>query len=400
MTQNAEGGTSTMKKSPTWLLPIIFLVLGLGQPGQAGADGDGEDPSQEPDVCLGKLVATTPIEDDFGYPASLASYDSGKDQHSEPNIILTDTANHQVYWARGQGDDIDLSVIAGTGAPGYQDTERDPVTGEIVRAAQFNHPTGVVVGPDGTVYVSDTGNKVLRKIDPDGTVTTIAGVPGESGTTDADVGRAARFSQPRGLAVGRLGGRPFLFTADKEYGRIRTIALDDAAYPVATLDRFQFRNPTSVDYWAPYEIIGYDEFQVPIRRLSQRGTLFVVDDDGIYGVTENEDGSLTRNQIAPGTRAKSVFSDDALNLIIVPQDRTTVERIGFLDSVRGYEPTPTPLRVCGGTLDRPQMAIPFIGGIVAADTGNGRLELFFTPIGGGAIPIRTGPTTTGTPRRL
>jgi sugar lactone lactonase YvrE len=71
-------------------------------------------------------------------------------------------------------------------------------------AARFNNPTAVAVDAGGNVYVSDTGNFTVRKVDPAGVVTTLAGLAGTSGQSDG-VGTAARFVRPGGLAVDAAG---------------------------------------------------------------------------------------------------------------------------------------------------------------------------------------------------
>jgi len=65
----------------------------------------------------------------------------------------------------------------------------------IGSAAQFNLPKGVAVDLQGNVYVADSGNHIVRKITPDGVVTKLAGFPGEAGSSDG-TGDFARFSNP------------------------------------------------------------------------------------------------------------------------------------------------------------------------------------------------------------
>lgn len=90
----------------------------------------------------------------------------------------------------------------------------------IGSAARFNHPTGVAVDAAGNVYVADFLNDTIRRITPDGVVTTLAGLAGNSGSLD-DTGSAARFWLPRGLAVNAAGN---VYVADAGNATIRKIA--------------------------------------------------------------------------------------------------------------------------------------------------------------------------------
>ena len=86
-------------------------------------------------------------------------------------------------------------------------------------AARFNAPIGVAVDAAGNVYVGDFGNYAVRKIQPDGTVTTLAG--GQFGATDVDgFGTAAKFGGPVGVAVDSHGN---VFVADQGLQSIRKI---------------------------------------------------------------------------------------------------------------------------------------------------------------------------------
>lgn len=87
-------------------------------------------------------------------------------------------------------------------------------------AAMFNHPSGLVVDQStGVIYVTDTGNDTIRKITPDGTVTTLAGSPGVQGSVDG-VGTAAEFWNPSGIAFDPANGDLYV----TEYSTIRQVA--------------------------------------------------------------------------------------------------------------------------------------------------------------------------------
>lgn len=108
-----------------------------------------------------------------------------------------------------------VTTIAGTNASGYAD-------GTFAQA-RFNHPFGILASPDGTkLYVADTGNNAIRLVDlTAGTVSTIAG-NGGLGFLDG-VGASARFAEPNGLAFDASGQN--LFISDFENQAIRELNL-------------------------------------------------------------------------------------------------------------------------------------------------------------------------------
>jgi DNA-binding beta-propeller fold protein YncE len=117
--------------------------------------------------------------------------------------------------------DGSLSTLAGAnGAPGSADGQG--------AAARFNGPFGIAVDLDGNVYVADQGNSTIRKIAVDGMVTTIAGIAGDAGSTNG-IGTMAQFSFPAEVAVDDAGN---LYVADRNNSTIRKI---DSVGNVSTL---------------------------------------------------------------------------------------------------------------------------------------------------------------------
>lgn len=70
--------------------------------------------------------------------------------------------------------------------------------------ARFGDPFHIAVDTAGNLYVADRLNHTVRKISPQGVVSTLAGLAGQSGSVDG-AGSAARFNSPRGIAVGGDG---------------------------------------------------------------------------------------------------------------------------------------------------------------------------------------------------
>jgi hypothetical protein len=79
----------------------------------------------------------------------------------------------------------------------------------------------VAVAPDRSVYIADANNHAVRRVDPQGIITTVAGVPGQAGFS-GDGGRAtaAKLNLPEGISVDRAGN---LYIADVLNNRIRIV---------------------------------------------------------------------------------------------------------------------------------------------------------------------------------
>ena len=106
--------------------------------------------------------------------------------------------------------DGQVTTLAGTGEPGYRD-------GPALNA-QFDVPIGVVADEKGNVYVVDSGAHRIRRISSDGVVSTVAG-SGVAGYADGPVNEA-QFWYPTDIAVGPEGR---LYVADWKNHRIRVI---------------------------------------------------------------------------------------------------------------------------------------------------------------------------------
>lgn len=104
-----------------------------------------------------------------------------------------------------------VSTFAGSGKSGLKDGS--------AREAEFNSPMALALDAKGNVYVSDTGNHCIRMVTTDGTVKTIAGIPGKPGFSDGP-GKNAQFNTPMAITI---DGRGNLLVADRDNHRIRKI---------------------------------------------------------------------------------------------------------------------------------------------------------------------------------
>jgi sugar lactone lactonase YvrE len=124
------------------------------------------------------------------------------------DIFVADSENNRIRRVKGRV----VTTFAGSGAPGAADGE--------ALSATFNRPGGLAFDTAGNLYVADTSNSILRKITPQGVVSTVAGQAGVMGSQNG-IGSAATFSQPSGVAVAADGT---IYVADTLGNRIRKIA--------------------------------------------------------------------------------------------------------------------------------------------------------------------------------
>ena len=128
------------------------------------------------------------------------------------SLYIADSGNHRI---RRVGPDGIITTVAGNGGYSFSG-DGGPAT-----QAQLNYPCGVAVGPDGSLYIGDSGNCRVRVVSPDGIITTAAGNGGYSFSGDGGPATQADLRSPFSVAVGPGGS---LYIADNWYGRIRRVA--------------------------------------------------------------------------------------------------------------------------------------------------------------------------------
>jgi len=162
-------------------------------------------------------------------------------------------------------------------------------------AARFGTFLGLAVTASGTVYVADSQNATLRKITPDGEVTTLAGLAGNPGSADGK-GSAARFNWPWGLALDARGN---LLVADSGNGTIRKVTprgqvstfAGQAGQTVSvdgTLAEARFNAPTGLARDAKGNLYVTEDWDNTLRRISPEGTVTTL--AGTAGVQGSADG--------------------------------------------------------------------------------------------------------------
>ena len=156
-------------------------------------------------------------------PASGAPIDEpmGVAVDSSGNVLIAEAGHHRIRNIEADGR---IATAAGTGGPGVGPD------GQPASATPLRGPRGVCTGTQGTFYVVDTGNHRVLAVDPEGRVLLAAGnsVPGHSG--DEGPARGAQLNRPSACALDPAGN---LLIADTLNHRIRRVAPDGIITTVA-----------------------------------------------------------------------------------------------------------------------------------------------------------------------
>src|SRR5204863_3030518 len=118
---------------------------------------------------------------------------------------------------RRVGTDGIIATVAGTGAFGSSG-DGGPAT-----AARLAAPSGLAVGPDGSLYISDTLNNRIRRVTADGIIRTVVGTGAGGFGGDGGPATSAQLFVPKGIAIAADGR---LYIADAANARVRLVGTD------------------------------------------------------------------------------------------------------------------------------------------------------------------------------
>jgi sugar lactone lactonase YvrE len=131
------------------------------------------------------------------------------------NIYIADTGNNRIL--KYTATTATTAVFAGNGSAGYGGDK------SVATSATLKAPRAVATDTGGNVYIADTGNNVIRKVNAAGIITTYAGTGTASYTGDNGPGTSATFSAPSGITADALGQ---IYVADTGNNRIRQISVN------------------------------------------------------------------------------------------------------------------------------------------------------------------------------
>jgi len=246
-----DGTVSTFAGGARGLVNGSLAAARFHSPADVALDGQGNfyvaDLGNE---CIRKITASGTVSTLAG--GSGIGYADGPGATAKFNnpVGVTVDAQGNVYVAEERGHRIrkvqpngTVSTVAGTGQAGFADGAGS--------SAQFNRPEGITVDAQGTLYIAEVNGNRIRKITSNGTVSTLAG-NGSIGAVDG-TGSSAQFYAPSGIIIDAHGD---LLVADAGNSCIRKVTPDGVVTAVTGIKRFgsldgpvataQFRSPTGI----------------------------------------------------------------------------------------------------------------------------------------------------------
>jgi sugar lactone lactonase YvrE len=263
------------------------------------------------------------------------------------NLFVADSLNHRIRRVDPSGR---ITTVAGTGEAG-DGGDGGPATG-----ARLSGPSGVAVDAAGNVFVADTANHRVRRVDASGQITTVAGTGAAGYDGDDKPAAAARLNRPTGVAVDATGN---LFIADAANHRIRRVdavtgrittvtgtgaaGYDGDDKPATTA---RLSGPTGVAVDAAGDLFVADVENQRVRRVdATTGRIMTVAGTGLEGYDGDDGPAATARLYSPFgvavDAAGDAFVADTFNYAIraVRQPGATgagpapsLQRVSFADA--------------------------------------------------------------------
>ncbi|MEW6744381.1 MAG: RHS repeat-associated core domain-containing protein [Planctomycetota bacterium] len=261
-----------------------------------------------------------------------------------------------------------ISTVAGNGTP-HHDGDGGPAT----RAA-INNPFGVAVAVDGSILIADSYSSLIRRVDPQGIMTTVAGGGNPpDGLGDGGLATDAMLDIPCGVAAAADGS--FLI-ADSIHSRIRRVDRQGIISTVAGNGNWEFSGdggaatlaglnvPWGVAVAADGSILIADTQNTAIRRVDPQGIIFTVAGRG----TNGDDGTPATDSPLGSPHGVAVAADGSLVIADTGYDRVRrVDPSGLIWTVAGGGNPPDGLGD-GGLATEARLIEP--GGVALAPDGS------------------------------
>lgn len=275
-TEITENGADTVKLTATLNAAASFDVEVLldALPVEHRADYDFDYPGK------GEVITIDSQDYDFA---------SGVVVDSQGIIYVTNSTTSAIIQIDQNGNS---SIYAGAENEIGSTDSADPLQ------ARFNGPTDIIVDTNDNLYVADFNNHTIRKIAPDGEVTTLAGDPGVSGDQDGE-GSNALLSNPQKLAFDRANNQLFITTEHKIKtvsldGVVTTFAGDSEGYQDGNKEDARFNGPTGLLVLGDGSLLVADRWNGYVRKIDNAGVVTTISEYlwGVSSIVQAQNGDL------------------------------------------------------------------------------------------------------------
>ena len=250
------------------------------------------------------------------------------------NLYIADTNNRRIRKVDSSGN---ISTVAGTGTAGFSGD------GGAATDARLNNPQGVALDGAGNLYIGDTSNHRIRKVDTAGVISTVAGSGTGGHSGDGGAATAAQLNSPRGVALDGAGN---LYIADAWNNRIRKVdtagVITTAAGTGASGD-FGDGGAATAAWLRDPQVVALDgagnlyiacRTNHRIRKVNTAGVISTVAGTGMPGFS-GDDGAATSAQLSS---PEGVAVDWAGNLYIGDASNNRIRKVdtaGVITTVAG-----------------------------------------------------------------
>ena len=293
------------------------------------------------------------------------------------NLYIVDRWNYRIRKVDTAGT---ITTVAGTGTSGFSGD------GGQATDARINAPRGVAVDGSGNLYIADTSNNRIRKVDSSGVITTVAGTGTLGFSGDGGQATAAKIWEPSGVEVDGSGN---LYIADTQNYRIRKVDTSGTITTVVGvgLSGFggdggpatgaQIRSPQGVEVDGSGNLYIADPGNHRVRKVDTSGTITTVAGTGTRGFS-GDNGPATEAQLDWPQR---VAVDGSGNLYITDRNRHRVRKVdtaGTITTVAGtgtagFSGDDGP--ATSAQINRPEgVAVDESGNLYISDTSNQRIR--------------------------
>jgi uncharacterized protein (TIGR03437 family) len=302
-----------------------------------------------------------------GYPAVYAQIHTptGMAVDGSGNIYVAESGSSVIRKFTVGGN---ISTPAGSSAIGYWGD------GGSAKIAQFINPQDVAVDSSGNLFIADTGNAVIRKVDTKGNISTVAGSNVVGYTGDGGAATSAEINAPRGVAVDSSGNIYIAEFGDSVIrkvtakGTISTIA-GTGVYGFAgdggPAAKAQLANPWSVAVDGSGNVYIPDQLNARVRKIDSSGNINTIAGNGLLSYS-GDNGQASRAQLY-GPQATA--TDPSGNVYIADTQNNRVRKVSPAGVITAFAGSGTAgFAGDGGAAVSAQLARP--AGVAADSAGN------------------------------